>query len=397
MHIVIAKRSHLRASSRMPANVNGTNGWVYRVDPRPTAVGSFSNVHQCTCNGRSFVIKRQLCYKNHIVPGYDFFSNVCTNLDGLSREVAIYFSDTLSNENTKHLARLHDIAQFQNQDGDIEQVLVFEHANAPHNTLRRWLRNHGCLDEDHATTLWLRLSFGIQIFSALVELHDGVSVESSIATNASDAGQKTQQRYIHQDVKPQNLILFIDDDVHHSDRVALTDFGLTTQLRACFEVSGCRRARADGVYVELQDVQPHQPSSYQNQHFVKVHYVPSQRMWVIDDPEVEGYSYRSHETDAGEPPLDSAKWTSCRADDRSGAPFFQVRVVCLTFTTQTYPLYDAFKMILYANSAFDNPNFSTLTFSALARSSGVHSATVHLSNGTTSVPRRQDEMCGQQR
>ena len=360
MHIAIAKRSRLRTSSRLPAKVHGTNGWVYRVDPRPIAVGSFSDVHQCTCDGRSFVIKRQLCYKNHIQPGYNFFNKVCTNLDGLSREVAIYFSDTLGNKNTKHLARLHDIAQFRNQDGDMEQVLVFEHANAPHNTLRKWLKNHGCLDEDHATTLWLRLSFGIQIFSALVELHDGVSVEtedSSIATEPSSAAQKTQQRYIHQDVKPQNLILFIDDDVLHSDRVALTDFGLTTQLRACFEVSGCRRASADGVYVKLQDVQSAQHPSYQNQHFVKVHYVSSESMWVIDDPEVEGYSYCCHETDPLEPPLDSTKWRSCHADDHSGAPFFQVWIVCLSFNKKLFPLHtpclrvrNLFPCITHSNS-----------------------------------------------
>ena len=204
---------------------------------------------------------------------------------------------------------------------------MFEWANAKHNTLYEWLKQHPCLDTDHSTTLWLRSSFGIQIFSALAELHDGVPIETREVVGIADTPaftRRTRQRYIHQDLKPQNLLLFTDHDVPCSDRVALTDFGLATQLWARFEVSGCRRASANGVYVEQKDVPPGEHPWYQNQHGVRLHYLPSERMWVIDDPKVNGYSFCCANTDVLRPPLDSHKWTSCDPDEHGRAPRFKV-------------------------------------------------------------------------
>ena len=137
----------------------------------------------------------------------DILSRESSRFNSICRENAIYFSDSLTKDEPLHLARIHDVALAPNEDGDMEPLLVFERANAkPNNTLAHWLDGHRhFVDKDISQ----RLSFAIQIFSGLEELHSG---------------------YIHNDIKPNNILLFNSDPHRHRTRLALTDFGLSKPI-----------------------------------------------------------------------------------------------------------------------------------------------------------------------
>ena len=137
-------------------------------------------------------------------------------LNSLQREAQVYFSPTFNTGDCLHLALLHDVAQVRNSDGDSEPLLVMNWADGPGNTLSGWLRNN-CANI--ATTIEDRLSFAVQMFAGLRELHYG-----------SGSARTTTPLFVHQDLKPDNILLFGGGEGDGGPvRLALTDFGLTVQ------------------------------------------------------------------------------------------------------------------------------------------------------------------------
>ena len=154
-------------------------------------------------------------------------SPVATLLDQQQRlllnfehETKIYFSTFLNNQDSRHLTCVHDVALARNSDNQLEPLLVFELAGGLvtgswHVTLASWLREHRWTTEH----LRERLSFGIQMFSGLCELHDGT------VAGHPESTVSTQPLCVHQDIKGDNMLLFGDAP---RTRLALTDFGLAT-------------------------------------------------------------------------------------------------------------------------------------------------------------------------
>ena len=145
-------------------------------------------------------------------------------VDGLLQEAKVYCSPTL-NKSHLHLALLCDVAYVTHTDTDgtsiKEPLLAMEWANAqPHNTLHAWMQGNPVSEQG----IEERLSFAIQIFSGLVELHYG-------GHDATLARDRNLPRFVHQDLKPQNMLLF-GHGANGSGplRLALTDFGLSTCL-----------------------------------------------------------------------------------------------------------------------------------------------------------------------
>jgi serine/threonine protein kinase len=147
-------------------------------------------------------------------------------LDALQREAQVYFSPTFNTGDCRHLALLFDVAQVRNSDGDSEPVLVLNWADGPGNTLTGWLQKHR--HTDIAATIKDRLGFAVQMFAGLRELHYGIGRTSTTAADRDRV--TTTPLFVHQDLKPANILLFGGgEDDGGPVRLALTDFGLTVQ------------------------------------------------------------------------------------------------------------------------------------------------------------------------
>ena len=155
----------------------------------------------------------------------DYLKKQLQNLDGFRREAKIYSSATLNSGQTVHLALLSDVAFVTHDyaDGTVinEPLLAMEWANAhPHNTLQAWM--HANRDSEHG--IQDRLSFAIQMFSGLVELHHGGHKQK---TSAALLEQRIPL-FVHQDLKPANMLLFGHGPGGSGPfRLAITDFGLS--------------------------------------------------------------------------------------------------------------------------------------------------------------------------
>ena len=162
-------------------------------------------------------------------------------LDSLQREAAVYFSSAFNTGTCRHLALLFDVAQVQNSDGDREPLLVLQWADASCSSLGQWLKKHagsGC-----APTIQRRLSFAVQMYAGLRELHSvgkGRTPSSTISSPPADQNSASAaaaaaaatatasasatavsaaaaspvsmpvSAWVHQDLKPDNMLLFGD-------------------------------------------------------------------------------------------------------------------------------------------------------------------------------------------
>ena len=159
-------------------------------------------------------------------------------LDSLRREAQIYLSETFNRGQSTHLAMLHDVAFVKHtiNDGSViieisEPVLVLEWANAqPDNTLQAWMKANPVSE----IGLQERLSLAIQIFSGLVQLHRGG--DSTAITAAAHGDAESVPLFVHQDVKPANILLFGESKSGSCPfRLALTDFGLSVSYNGAAE------------------------------------------------------------------------------------------------------------------------------------------------------------------
>ena len=193
---------------------------------RATGRGGFGQVYKATAEGDAvnvFALKRQMLRvdsKNV----REYLRKQNRQLAGLRREAQVYFSATLNSGRTRHLALLCDIAYVTHTNGDgsviKEPLLAMQWANAqPHNTLQAWMRANPVSEHK----IQERLSFAIQMFSGLVELHRG-------GHHHDAAMEEKSPLFVHQDIKPANMLLFGCSTPSGSPgplRLALTDFGLS--------------------------------------------------------------------------------------------------------------------------------------------------------------------------
>ena len=239
--------------------------------------GGFGEIYQgfSSRTQEPFALKRQMVVQEADANVHDprkLLQLQLKRMRGLMRETRIYFSSTLNVATSRHLARIHDVVLVANSAGSNEPLLVFEYADAPkYNTLSAWVKHYpnvGTGPDD----LKMRLSFAIQMFSGLWELHYGSPADrlheqqqwaqvlqsvmpretaqrlvagkqsihqvldalrshyhkGKIPQNLADAlrAVPVQPLYAHQDMKGANMLLF---GRGHSTRLALTDFGLTAQ------------------------------------------------------------------------------------------------------------------------------------------------------------------------
>jgi len=246
--------------------------------------GGFGEIYK-GCSDRTgapFALKRQMVVQEsdaNVHDGRKLLQLQLKRMRGLMRETRVYFSSTLNVSTSRHLARIHDVVLVRNSAGSNEPLLVFEYADAPkYNTLSAWMKHYTtvvCKRDD----VKMRLSFAIQMFSGLSELHYGRPSDrlheqqqwAEVLTRSTESHSpwmskqlaktivdgKTnihqvmdalrshyqdgnipreivkdlqsvpvQPLYAHQDMKGANMLLF--GEGHHT-RLALTDFGLTVQ------------------------------------------------------------------------------------------------------------------------------------------------------------------------
>ena len=113
---------------------------------------------------------------------------------------------------------------------------VFQLADGPCVSLEHWLEQNAgqCAD-----TIETRLSFSVQMCAGLRELHDGgegVAPTSSVSAAASSSTTTPKnQEWVHQDLKPENMLLFCggsDNKGMGRVRLAIADFGLVIRCNS---------------------------------------------------------------------------------------------------------------------------------------------------------------------
>ena len=217
----------------IPPGSYATSGMTAYADLKRIGVGGFGEVFKgmmpMVNTRKPFALKRALPSSK---PGTDIEQHLhqqIRRLDALQREGRVYFSPTLNNGECLHLALLYDVAQVRNSVGDQEPLLVLPWADGPGSTLMGWLQKN--CHTDIATTIETRLGFAVQMFAGLRELHYG---SGSTPTAAAERHGGTTPLFVHQDLKPDNILLFGggDKDGGGPVRLALTDFGLTVQYNA---------------------------------------------------------------------------------------------------------------------------------------------------------------------
>ena len=209
---------------------------------RRAGKGAFGQVYRATATGSfpsDFALKRQILkVESTDVAGY--LREQDRQLGSLRREARIYFSSTLNRGHNRHLALVSDVAfvTHANDDGSTtkEPVLAMPWANAqPHNTLRNWMKANTEVSEHGVQE---RLSLAIQMFSGLVEMHCG-------GHSPSDTTEGSVPLFVHQDLKPDNMLLFGDDSAGQGPmRLALTDFGLSV----CYNGAAMEAACGGGTF-----------------------------------------------------------------------------------------------------------------------------------------------------
>lgn len=239
--------------------------------------GGFGEIYQgfSSRTQEQFALKRQMVVQDSDANVHDarkLLQMQLKRMRGLMRETRIYFSSTLNIPTSRHLARIHDVVLVRNSVGSHEPLLVFEWADAPkYNTLSAWMKNTPDICSSREDVK-MRLSFAIQMFAGLCELHYGsrsdrldeqkkwakvlrgvmpqhtaqelVQGKTSIHEVLDALGSffqngtippdlveslqavRVQPLYAHQDMKGANMLLF---GKGRRTRLALTDFGLTAQ------------------------------------------------------------------------------------------------------------------------------------------------------------------------
>lgn len=122
---------------------------------------------------------------------------------------------------------------------------VFQLADGPCVSLEHWL----CVSLEHwleqnagqcADTIETRHSFSVQMCAGLRELHGGgesvARTSSAVAAAASSMSTPKNKPWVHQDLKPDNMLLFCGDGSDTKEgrpvRLAITDFGLTVRCNS---------------------------------------------------------------------------------------------------------------------------------------------------------------------
>ena len=212
------------------------------------AAGGFGQVYKGTCTSKkfkhgSFALKRQSLYVQQPKNIKDLIRRQKARLETVQREAKIYFSPALNTGKCPHLAMLFDIALVKHPDGSKEPLMVLAWADAhPHNTLRKWINANRFA---HVSELRTRLSFAIQMFSGLVQLH------SSGQQNPNDP----HTGFVHQDLKPANILLYGQGSAPL--RLAITDFGLSTSPGRHAKVAdGTRSYRSPEQWRKLRALSP---------------------------------------------------------------------------------------------------------------------------------------------
>ena len=252
----IVAQSHLPELKEGP--LSRAKGRITFSNLRKCGKGGFGQIFKARANNfsdptrasREYALKRQML---------NTADSKCSNiqqliklqqlkLEGLRREAKVYFSSTLNKDSETrpdlacpHLALLSDVAYIihNNVDGcDVkEPLLAMEWANAPHNTLRAWMKQYPVCERG----MRQRLSLAIQMFSGLVELHYGGHNPYADAARL----EEPPPLFVHQDLKPANMLLF-----QHSSgvlRLALTDFGLTV----CYNGSDAEAKCGGGTHTYM--------------------------------------------------------------------------------------------------------------------------------------------------
>ena len=246
--------------------------------------GGFGEIYK-GCSDRTgapFALKRQMVVQEsdaNVHDGRKLLQLQLKRMRGLMRETRVYFSSTLNISTSRHLARIHDVVLVRNSAGNNEPLLVFEYADAQkYNTLSAWMKRYTTVSLKR-DDIKMRLSFAIQMFSGLSELHYGSPSDreherqqwAEVLTRSTEShppamskqlanaivdgktnihqvmtalrsyykdgdipreivkelqAVPVQPLYAHQDMKGANMLLFGEG---RKTRLALTDFGLTVQ------------------------------------------------------------------------------------------------------------------------------------------------------------------------
>ena len=244
--------------------------------------GGFGEIYQGFSDrtGEPFALKRQMVVQEsdaNVHDGRKLLQLQLKRMRGLMRETRVYFSSNLNISTSRHLARLHGVVLVRNSAVSNEPLLVFEYeyADAPkYHPLSAWMKHYTTVVSKR-DDVKMQLSFSIQMFSGLSELHYGSPsdrlqgqqqwaevlsrvMSKQLAQAIVDKKQsihqvmgalrshfqdgnipreilkalkavKVQPLYAHQDMKGANMLLF--GEGRHT-RLALTDFGLTVQYNS---------------------------------------------------------------------------------------------------------------------------------------------------------------------
>ena len=142
--------------------------------------GGFGEIYQGFSDrtGEPFALKRQMVVQEsdaNVHDGRKLLQLQLKRMRGLMRETRVYFSSNLNISTSRHLARLHGVVLVRNSAVSNEPLLVFEYeyADAPkYHPLSAWMKHYTTVVSKR-DDVKMQLSFSIQMFSGLSELHYG--------------------------------------------------------------------------------------------------------------------------------------------------------------------------------------------------------------------------------